>query len=79
MLNPSTVRKIGLTFAAITQMAITVVLGIFLGGWLDSLHSIGPLFLFTLSLGALVFGIQLRHGSVVCSFHGQNAAGVRSP
>ena len=57
MLNPSTVRKIGLTFAAITQMAITVVLGIFLGGWLDSLHSIGPLFLFTLSLGTLVFGM----------------------
>jgi len=57
MLSPSFVRKIGLTFAAITQMAITVVLGIFLGGWLDSLHSLGPLFLFSLSLGALVFGM----------------------
>lgn len=38
-------------------MALTVVAGVFAGGWLDGRFGTAPAFLITLSIGALVLGM----------------------
>ena len=43
--------------AMVTEMAVTVILGVLAGGWLDSHFSTSPIFLFLLSLGAFILGM----------------------
>ena len=43
--------------AMVTEMAVTVILGVLAGGWLDGRFNTSPLFLFLLSLLALVLGM----------------------
>lgn len=43
--------------AMVTEMAVTVILGVLAGGWLDRRFDTSPLFLFLLSLLALVLGM----------------------
>lgn len=43
--------------AMVTEMAVTVILGVIAGGWLDRRLDTSPLFLFLLSLVALIFGM----------------------
>jgi F0F1-type ATP synthase assembly protein I len=38
-------------------MAVTVVAGVFAGDWLDGRFGTGPVFLISLSISALVFGM----------------------
>lgn len=43
--------------AMVTEMAVTVILGVIAGGWLDRRLDTSPIFLFLLSLVALIFGM----------------------
>ena len=43
--------------AMVTEMAVTVILGILAGGWLDSHFNTSPVLLFLLSLGAFILGM----------------------
>lgn len=43
--------------AMVTEMAVTVILGVLAGGWLDRHFNTSPLFLFLLSLSAFVVGM----------------------
>jgi ATP synthase protein I len=50
-------QQVARASATVTEMAVTVVAGVFAGGWLDGRFGTGPVFLVLLSLGALVFGM----------------------
>lgn len=43
--------------AMVTEMAVTVILGVLAGGWLDGRFNTSPLFLLLLSLLAFVIGM----------------------
>ncbi len=43
--------------AMVTEMAVTVILGLLAGGWLDRRLDSSPLFLFALSLLAFIVGM----------------------
>ena len=50
-------RRLAGTSARVLEMALTVVAGVFAGGWLDDRFGTAPAFLITLSISALVFGM----------------------
>jgi F0F1-type ATP synthase assembly protein I len=50
-------RRLAGASALVLEMALTVVAGVFAGGWLDGRFGTGPAFLITLSIGALVLGM----------------------
>ena len=50
-------RRLGRVSAQVLEMALTVVAGVYAGGWLDGRLGSEPAFLITLSISALVYGM----------------------
>ena len=57
MLDRSFTQKLGRATAIVTEMAATVVAGVFAGSWVDEQVGLSPLFLLTLTLGSLIVGM----------------------
>lgn len=57
MLDRRIARRLAGISARVLEMALTVVAGVFAGGWIDDRFGIAPASLITLSIGALVFGM----------------------
>lgn len=57
MLDRSFLLKVGRATAIVTEMAVTVVLGVFLGSHLDTRFALSPVLLLTFTLGALTVGM----------------------
>ena len=57
MLDRSFFQKMGRATAIVTEMAVTVVGGVFAGSWVDGLVDLSPVFLLTFTLGALIVGM----------------------
>lgn len=57
MLDRTFLVKVGRATAVVTEMAVTVVLGVFLGSYLDDRFALSPVLLLTFSLGALTVGM----------------------
>lgn len=57
MLDRAFLRTIGRATAIVSEMAVTVVLGVFLGSFLDDHFSLSPVLLLSFTLGALTVGM----------------------
>jgi F0F1-type ATP synthase assembly protein I len=57
VLDRSFLMKVGQATAIVTEMAVTVVAGVYLGSYLDSRFGLSPALLLTLTLGALIIGM----------------------
>lgn len=57
MLDRSFFLKLGRASAVVTEMAVTVVAGVFIGSWLDTQLDLSPILLLTSTLGALIVGM----------------------
>jgi len=57
MLDRSFLLKLGRATAVITEMAVTVVAGVFAGSWIDDQLGLTPVFLLSITLGALIVGM----------------------
>lgn len=57
MLDRSFLLKLGRATATITEMVVTVVVGVFAGSWVDHKLDLSPVFLLSLTLGALIVGM----------------------
>ena len=57
MLDRSFFLKLGRASAIVTEMAVTVVAGVFAGSWVDDSFHLSPVFLLTFTLGALIVGM----------------------
>jgi len=57
MLDRSFLLKLGRATAVITEMAVTVVAGVFTGSWVDQKLDFTPVFLLSFTLGALIVGM----------------------
>lgn len=56
MLNPEMLRSLGRLTAAVTELAVLVVLGSLAGSWLDSHLSTSPALLLVLAVASLILG-----------------------
>ena len=57
MLDRAFFRKMGRATAVVTEMAVTVILGVYIGSYLDTRLGFSPVFLLSFTLGALVVGM----------------------
>lgn len=57
MLDRSFLLKVGRATAIVSEMAVTVVLGVYAGSFLDDRFALSPVLLLTFTLGALVVGM----------------------
>ncbi len=57
MLDPGFLKKVSRLTAMISEMSVTVILGVLAGSWLDSRLQTTPVLLLLLSVGALVLGM----------------------
>ncbi len=64
MLDGSFLRKLGQATAIVTEMAVTVVSGVFAGSYADERLGSSPVLLLTLTLGALIVGMVRLSRSV---------------
>ena len=63
MLDRSFFKKLGRATAVVTEMAATVILGVYVGSYLDTRLGSSSVLLLTFTLGALVVGmIRLIRG-----------------
>lgn len=63
MLDRSFFTKLGRATAVVTEMAVTVILGVYVGSYLDTWLGLSPVLLLSFTLGALVVGmIRLTKG-----------------
>ncbi len=56
MLDHTFFRKMGKATAVVTELAITVILGVYIGSYLDAWLGFSPVFLLSFTLGALAVG-----------------------
>ena len=56
MLDRSFFLKLGRATAVVTEMAVTIVLGVYAGSYLDSRLGLSPVLLLSFTLGALIVG-----------------------
>ena len=57
MLDRTFLLKVGRATAIVSEMAVTVVLGVYLGSHLDDRFTLSPVLLLTFTLGALTVGM----------------------
>jgi len=63
VLDHSFFIKLGRATAVVTEMAVTVILGVYLGSYLDTRLDLSPVLMLSLTLGALVIGmVRLTKG-----------------
>lgn len=56
MLHPSSIRRIGQASALVSEMAVTVIIGVLAGHWIDGTFGSSPIFLTACSIAALALG-----------------------
>ena len=57
MIDRDLMRRVSGAIAVVSEMAVTVVLGVLAGGWLDARFGTEPVLILILSIGALIFSM----------------------
>jgi F0F1-type ATP synthase assembly protein I len=64
MPDPDLLTTVARVSGTVLQMTLTVVLGFFLGGWLDDKLGTSPLLLLGLGIGGLILGFWRMHSEL---------------